>query len=131
MITLCGYRTSSLGVRVGVQDWRRGRLGQAFFELQTMKAIWRPWARARTAETSNRRLSWATERGGTRRSNDGTVVSGHGTPVPFSKESVRRNLLIEQFWGRAARGPRDSKELRGSRIFCGQQRDVEKIRFVF
>jgi hypothetical protein len=41
-----------------------------------------------------------------------------GTDVLFSRDRLSFSLLSEQFWGRAARAPRDSNEFRGARYFC-------------
>src|SRR5690348_6899624 len=40
-----------------------------------------------------------------------------GTEVPFSNGLADFSLMGEQFWGRAARASRDSKEFRGARYF--------------
>jgi hypothetical protein len=44
-----------------------------------------------------------------------TKVAVIGTAVPFSNWCVGLNVLLEQFWGRAARAPCSSQELQGAR----------------
>jgi hypothetical protein len=53
---------------------------------------------------------------------DGTDGESFGTEVPFSKVAVKLSLIGEQFWGRAARVPRDSKEFGALVIFLGKKR---------